>query len=115
MGDELNAFYRGAIKFVPPLLAVMFLFGWIEASIDMERSDNVYIVRFKEKSDPELRIPLRTFDRGLLMRNVVASRVEFYKWENIIGLEKAAERKSESLFCFFTTWMCNREMPATPN
>jgi hypothetical protein len=108
LGDDLNAIYRDVIKIGPPLLVVMFLWGWIEASNDLENVNDPYIVSFKGRANPELRILLRTFDRGLLMRNAVSGRVEFHKWGNVEGLQRHPSGRAEPFACYLVEFFCSK-------
>jgi hypothetical protein len=112
LGDDLNALYRGVVKFGPPFFIAVFLWGVAEASQDVERTNDPYMVIFKGRNDRELRLVLRIFERGLLMRNAVANRIEFHKWEEVIALEKVADTRSETLICNLTGFSCQPKPPA---
>jgi hypothetical protein len=114
LGDELNALYEKIFKIGPPALTFVFLFGCIFANIDAHRTTDPYIVKFKGQDDAELRILLRSFDRGLLMRNAVSHQIEFRRWDDIVLLEKRQAATTESLLCYFTGYDCRVETPAIP-
>ena len=114
LGDELNIVYRKLVKGGPPLVALLFLWGAIDASIDLERVTNPYLVRFKKQDTAELRILLRSFDRGLLMKNAFSNRVEFYQWDDLSTIERRPSATTESLLCYLFGYVCRTKQPPTP-
>ena len=47
LGDDLNSVYRNTIRVGPPLAILLFLWGWINASTDLVRVDDPYLVKVK--------------------------------------------------------------------
>jgi hypothetical protein len=99
--DDLNSIFLRLLKFGPPFLALVFLWGWIQGSNDANSTSDPYLVKFKDRDQAESRILLKNFERGLLMRNAASKRIEFHKWDEVVALEKMPNAKSESLACLF--------------
>jgi hypothetical protein len=107
--EDLNLIYLRVVKVGPPFLALVFLWGWIQGSIDARTTSDPYLVRFKDQEQAQLRVLLRNFERGLLMRNAVSNRIEFQKWDGVLTLEKVPSDSSESFACFFISALCHRK------
>jgi hypothetical protein len=102
--DGLIKIGRLAIRLGVPLLAAVFVLGWWNAAVDLERYSNPYIFRFKGSDDHSLRIVLRNFDKGVLMKNAVDNRVEFRRWEDIVAIEKPIENQTRPIVCWAFGW-----------
>jgi hypothetical protein len=111
--DEINSIYRKVLLVGPPFLLAVFFFGWMQGGIDVESTSDPYLVKFKDREHAEPRILLRSFDRGLLMRNAVSNRVEFHKWDEVVTLERVSGKKENPLLCrlFFITSLCADKTP----
>ena len=54
---------------------------------------------------PQLRIFLRNFDKGVLVRSAVNDNLEFYKWDSIVFVTRHAPENSKKLICnLFGVW-----------
>jgi hypothetical protein len=110
--DEINSVYRKGLLVGPPFLLAVFFWGWMQAAIDVQNVNDPYLVKFKDGEHAEPRILLRSFDRGLLMRNAVSNRVEFHKWDEVVALEKVPGKKEDPLLCrLFITALCSGKPP----
>jgi hypothetical protein len=83
--EPFNRFAGQLIRLGPPMIVGMFLYGSIDAGSDLERNDRPYAFHFKDNDVPQLRLFLRNFDKGVLVRNAMSNRLEFYKWDNIVS------------------------------
>jgi hypothetical protein len=91
----------------------IFAWGWSNGDADLTRLDNPYIFHFKGRSESELRIPLRSFDKGMLVRNPITNRIEFRRWEQIDEVSKSPRERSRSMVCFWLEW-CPKEKRPNP-
>ena len=112
-GNELNTIYRQVFKIGPPLLTILFIWGSIEGFNDLNETSNPYLVQFKNRDYPELRIALRSFDRGLLTRNAISNQIEFHKWDSIVSLKKQeSDDRTEPLGCYlYSFFFCGSTVP----
>jgi hypothetical protein len=91
----------------------VFAWGWMSGDADLTRLDNPYIYRFKGRTDNELRIPLRSFDKGMLVRNPLTGRIEFRRWDQIDEISKAPRERSRSVACYWFDW-CPKDKLLSP-
>jgi hypothetical protein len=112
--EPFNSAGRNLVRLGPPAMFAVFAWGWINADGDLGRTTNPYIYYFKGKSEGELRIPLRSFDKGLLVRNPLTSRIEFRRWELIDEISKPQLQRSRGLLCFLAKVMCGRDNKPPP-
>lgn len=105
---------RELVRFGPPILIGMYLYGSINAGEDLTRTDNVYLFRFKdEKAHPQLYIFLRNFEHGVLARDAVESRVVFLKWEDLKEVSLTAPQRTNSLGCWLFKLQCSERYDRT--
>jgi hypothetical protein len=103
--EPFNVFARQLIRLGPPLLILMFLYGSIDAGIDLKRVDHPYAFYFKDNNVPQLRIFLRNFEKGALVRNAMNDSLEFYKWDSIVSVTRHAPDQPKKLICsLFDLW-----------
>jgi hypothetical protein len=95
------------VRLGPPVVIGMFLYGSVDAGNDLARVDQPYVFRLKKADHNELRIFLRNFDRGVLVRDAISNMVEFYKWEDVESIGRPAPQKSRTVICWITGLMCN--------
>jgi hypothetical protein len=103
---------RQIAQFGPPAIAGMFVWGWIDGLADLSRLSDPYILKFKKDESVELRIVLRNFEKGVLVRNAAAHRIEFHRWEGIDSVSKQLPGESRSFACWAFEW-CPPKTPAT--
>jgi hypothetical protein len=76
------------IRLGPPVLLLMFVYGSVDAGNDLTRKDQPYAFYLKDNTSPQLRIFLRNFDKGLLVRNAVNDALECYKWDSVVSITR---------------------------
>jgi hypothetical protein len=112
--DDFIKIGRLAIRLGLPLLAAVFVLGWYNASNDLKRYNDPYVVRLKGSDERQLRIVLRNFDKGVLMKNTLENRVEFRRWEDIAAIEKPIASRSRSFACSAFDWCLKSETGPVP-
>jgi hypothetical protein len=90
--DDLKLAHR-AMLLTPIVLAISFGWGIIHGQSALKSFDEPYTIELKSGSVN--RVLLRTFDKGVLVRDTAEKRVEFVKWDEIVRLYRFAppERK----------------------
>lgn len=111
--EPFNATCRALVRLGPPAMFAVFAYGWMNGDSDLIQFEDPYIYRFKGYTDAQLRIPLRSFDKGLLVRNPVTSRIEFRRWEQIDEISKPQRERTRSLACYWFD-ICPKERMLTP-
>jgi hypothetical protein len=102
------------IRFGVPLIAAMFFYGSVDAERDLARFDQPYGVRFKDEAGIQLRIFLRSFDKGVLLRNATDKTIEFRKWDDVVSINKHIPDKSGPPICWLFGWECGSRNIAGP-
>lgn len=100
---------REVVRLLPPAMIAMFGLGWVMADMHLTRKD-VQAFRFKGASADELRVNFRTLEKGVLVRNLLTDRMEFYRWENIESISKGVPGKAESIMCHMFEWCPTRKV-----
>jgi hypothetical protein len=99
--EPFKSAIENIILVAPPAMAGMFIWGWVNASTDLISTSEPYVLSLvSEPSSHEMRTLLRTFDKGLLVRNPSSNRVEFYKWDDVASISKPVPDKSRSFICW---------------
>lgn len=103
---------RKILLAAPILAGALFIWGIIHASGDLRSLSNLYSLQTKDGGTLQ-RIALRSFDKGLLVRNVVDNRIEFVRWDEIQKIFRIAPPQEEPpLFC---SWFgINCKLPPIP-
>lgn len=106
-------FAHKAIVISPVILAVSFGWGLSQGQSALKSFDEPYTITLKQ-GEKVNRVMLRTFDKGLLVRDPSDNRIEFIKWNEVVSLYRFAppERKMP-LSCTMFGWNC-QESPRTP-
>jgi len=103
----LFATLRRIVQFAIPIAAATFVFGFIDGNNDLRSYRNPYIFHMKDDNQDELRIVLRNFDKGVLVRDPVKGRVEFIRWENVISIGRiAVATQNVPLSCYWLGLGC---------
>jgi hypothetical protein len=97
--DPFQLIARPTIRFGPPIILAMFIYGSVDAHTDLNRADDQYAFQFKSDATPKQRIFLRNFDKGVLVRDAAEKKIEFYKWDDIANISRAAPSLTESFLC----------------
>lgn len=79
---------RRMCKIAVPVCAALFTIGYQSARDDLKTTTTTYIVKLKDQSKVSLKIPLRNFDKGVLLRDPTEKRIEFIKWDLIDSIAK---------------------------
>ncbi|BAM89626.1 hypothetical protein S58_36330 [Bradyrhizobium oligotrophicum S58] len=84
---------RKLLRIGVPIIAAIFTLGYerAKADLDLRTNSQPYIIGIKDVPTGILRIPLRHFDKGLLLSNPVDHRIEFVKWEKVDQISKPTE------------------------
>ena len=109
--EPFRSWIRQAVRLGPPAIFGLFIYGSIQANTDLTRMDQPYIFRLKGADHSELRIFLRNFDKGVLVRNASDNRIEFYKWHDIETVARVAPTIPKTFLCRWTGWMCGTPQP----
>jgi hypothetical protein len=108
--------FHRLVVIVPAMMVLMYGYGATSATNDLRKADDIYFVHPKgDNAEARARVMLRSFERGILVRDLVRERVEFVRWEDIALLSVLAERpgSSRSLFCK-SFGICLRQEPLPP-
>jgi hypothetical protein len=104
--DPFQLVARQMIRFGPPIILAMFVYGSVDAKNDLSRTDDSYAFQFKNDETPKQRVFLRNFDKGVLVRDAAAGKIEFYKWDDISKISRAVPSPSPSFMCRQFGFMC---------
>lgn len=72
----------------PVVLSLLFVWGIFDGQRDLKRLTDVYTIQTRRDGKIQ-RILMRNFDKGLLVRDAVANKVEFIKWDDVSGISHA--------------------------
>jgi hypothetical protein len=109
--EPLNHMLRQAVCFGPPLFAGMFLYGSVDAQTDLAKVDDPYIFQLKNDTNAHLRIFLRNFDKGVLVRDVPDDKIEFMKWEDVVSISKRPSKQTRYPVCVVFGLLCSPVPP----
>jgi hypothetical protein len=110
--EPFNSLIRRVVCFGPPVMIGMFIYGSVDAEIDLTTVSDPYT--FQLKTEPNsLRIFLRNFDKGVLVRDVAEKRIEFLKWEDIVSISRHHGKETRYPICVVFGLLCGPE-PALP-
>ena len=104
--DPFQLIARSMIRFGPPIILAMFIYGSVDAHTDLSRADDPYAFQFKNDATPKQRTFLRNFDKGVLVRDTTEGKIEFYKWDDIAKISRAAPSLTEFFICRRFGTMC---------
>jgi hypothetical protein len=91
-------------------------YGVRTAYSDLAKSDDVYAI---EQKDGQARVRqlvlLRIFDKGVLVRDLPAQRIEFLKWDSINSMSRLlpTPNPTEGYLCTWFDVACGRRGPKT--
>jgi len=91
-----------------------FLYGLVDAERDLASFKEPYTFHFKSGEGTQLRIFLRHFDKGVLLRNAIDNSIEFRKWDDVVSINKRIPDKSGPLICSLFGWNCGSRNIAGP-
>lgn len=111
--EPFNSLIRQVICFGPPVLIAMVLYGSVDAERDLTAVADPYAFRLKNEDKGRLRIFLRSFDKGVLVRDVAENEIEFVKWDDIVSISRHHGRETRYPICFVFGLLCGPE-PVQP-
>lgn len=113
-GPALSSDLRELFKIVTPVCAALFTLGYDHASGDLNlKAKSPYIIRLKDSEDALLRVPLRSFDKGVLFNDPIKGRIEFVRWEKIDSIVKPMDlREREPISCLLFSLRCIARLSA---
>jgi hypothetical protein len=86
---------RQVVLTIALILAGTFVSGALQGKDDLRGTDDLFRMERKEapvSKDAQL---LRSFDRGILVRNVIEGRVEFIRWDELRAMSVARQAPKE--------------------
>ena len=113
--DEVQAVAKHLVRVGPPFLLVVFVWGAVNASSDLQSTENTYFFQLKNHDKSEVKIFLRSFDKGVLLKDYTSSFIEFHRWEEVVLIEKVPAGTTRTLLCkFFDVCPITRPEPPLP-
>jgi hypothetical protein len=110
---ELLQQIRRALIVVPVVMAVVFGYGLGHGQSDLKSFDESYTLQLKDGEKVQ-RVLLRTFDKGILVRDVVEDRIEFVRWDDIAKMYRfAPPPRNVSISCSWLGVNCP-DLPPNP-
>jgi hypothetical protein len=74
---------------VAPMVPLLMLgYGISSGYSDLRKTTDVYAVNHKEEQGTRQLVLLRSFEKGILVRDVPARRIEFIRWESINSISR---------------------------
>jgi hypothetical protein len=99
---------RQVVKFGVPICIASMAWGIVHGSVALTHAYDAYILKFEKDNSEELRVVLRSFEKGILVRDAKLDRVEFVKWSDLTELIKIREVPTrDPLSCSFFNWRCS--------
>jgi hypothetical protein len=116
VGEEWQAIAKHLVRFGPPFLVAVFVWGMVDASIDLDRAGDPYFFHFKHRERAEVRYFLRNFDKGVLVKDPASNFIEFIRWDDLASVETQARGRTRSMACRFFDFACPqiKETPPLP-
>jgi hypothetical protein len=97
---------RRILVVAPVLLLVLFGWGFQHGQSDLNNFSDPYTLQMKHGDDLR-RIILRTFDKGILVRDAVEKRIEFVRWDDVIKVSRYSDLRPEvPLSCLWIRVKC---------
>jgi hypothetical protein len=102
---------RSLLKIVVPICVAAFIIGYDRAGGDLSLKSGPYLLQIKGHDHVSLRIPLRNFDKGILVKDSNSNRIEFMKWDQVESVSKPISGQSRSLGCYLFGFLCPEQPP----
>lgn len=98
LASEVSIELRSLVKIGFPVCAALFTLGYEHARSDLNVRANrePYLIRLKDQPLVSLRIPLRNFDKGVLLSDPTNHRIEFTKWDKIDSISKPLDTSAKA-------------------
>jgi len=91
------------VLFIPVILMFSFAYGSMSGERDLRKTDDVYFLARKGDNSSRAVVMLRSFEKGLLVRNHDLERTELVRWDDVASFWRFSTTKKEpSLAC---RWM----------
>lgn len=108
-GREISPIWYNAIRSLPPLVVGAVALGYAEGQNILFNIGDVYTLRIKSPAVEQHIAVLRSFDKGLLIRDYLQKKVVFYRWEEIVSLHKSVlAAETQTAPCLWFTWFCSK-------
>jgi len=86
---------------------LMLGYGISSGYSDLRKTTDVYAVNQKEQQGTRQLVLLRSFEKGILVRDVSARRLEFIRWESINSISRLLSvEKSVGYLCLWFGISC---------
>jgi hypothetical protein len=104
--DETKLTLHRIMMMIPPIAVLSFAYGLVQGVSDLRSKAEPYTVQMKSGETMNGGL-LRTFDKGILFRNIADGRVEFLRWDEMIKLNRdAPEVMQSTLLCHWFGLVC---------
>jgi hypothetical protein len=108
--EKLTAYRLTAFGIYLALLA--YGYGVRTGYLDLAKSEDVYAIEQKDGQGPAFRqlVLLRIFEKGLLVRDLPAQRVEFLRWDSVTRLSRLLPKPNatKGYLCIWFDVTCGR-------
>ena len=108
---ETVAHLRQVIYAAPVLIIVLFSWGVLQGEGDLQEKSQPFTVKLKG-GKVVARDILRTFDKGILMRDAKNNRIVFVRWDEVIQISHFARAPSEAPLCSWLNLNCPEKASA---
>ncbi|MBS0245171.1 MAG: hypothetical protein JSR61_01015 [Proteobacteria bacterium] len=108
--DNTEPFFKELLKLARiavPICAGLYTLGYTNAKSDLTTIDGAYIMELRGQDKPVLRIPLRSFDKGVLVRDPIENRIIFINWSDVRSISKLIANRDQSLGCKWFNILCS--------
>jgi hypothetical protein len=106
--DETKRTLHKIMMMIPPIAVLSFVYGLVQGVSDLKSKAEPYTVQLKSSETMNGGL-LRTFDKGILFRNIADGRVEFLRWDEMIKLNRnAPEVMRSTLLCDWFGLVCSK-------
>jgi len=106
-----NSKYR-FVMMLPLIVLLMLGYGITNGYSDLRKVTDIYTVDQKEKQSARQLVLLRSFEKGLLVRDAPAQRIEFIRWESINSISRVlAAEQSIGYLCLWVGVICRGNNP----
>jgi hypothetical protein len=95
------------------VLLLVYAYGISTGYSDLKKSTDVYAIVQKEKPENVRQLVLlRAFDKGILVRDFAAQRIEFIKWDDINSISRLlTTEKTVGYLCLWFGIVCRGTDP----
>lgn len=115
-GKWITKDWKHRFVVVAPLVPLTMLgYGISEGYSDLAKTTDVYAINQKEQQGTRQLVLLRNFEKGILVRDVPARRIEFIRWDNVTSISRlAASQKAVGYLCLWFGIVCRGSDPNNP-